>query len=90
MKCAGCKYWGEDNDEYRALYGTKRCGKAIQMWDAGDWTWNDETLDRNYSLKPIFINQMAFVADGSDYRADLFTKADFFCAHFEDKTETAP
>lgn len=84
MKCADCKYWGEGDDGRDALYGTKRCGKALQMWDAGHWDGEDYDSNKGYTLLHEHAGQMMFVKDGSDYRADLYTKPDFFCAHFEE------
>lgn len=88
MKCETCKYWGRFNREWKVdeqeIFGTKSCGKAMQLWDAGEWKYNDDD-NCEFILKPEFKEQKMFVKDGSDYMADLYTTADFFCAHHEAK-----
>lgn len=85
MKCSECRFWGdgEDGEDGDRIYGTRRCTKAIMLWDAGTWSLAGEREDREYILKPEHESQMMFTQDGSDYRADLFTKPEFFCAHFK-------
>lgn len=79
ISCATCQHWQDDEGQ---LHDTKRCTKAVQMWDASEWR---DTDDDGYAriLLPEFADQKMFVKDGSDYRADLYTRADFFCAHHE-------
>lgn len=89
MRCADCKYWNvnlSSGDEADGLYGSKRCGKAVQMWDAGRWHFDADSRTTTYDLFPQHKGQKMFVKDGSDYRADLYTTSDFFCAHFEKTT----
>lgn len=78
VSCATCRFWQDDTDK---LFGTKRCAKAVQMWDASEWRDAGNGCVR--VLLPEYATQKMFVKDGSDYRADLYTAADFFCAHYE-------
>lgn len=81
MRCDSCVYWSafksyDDNQ----LLGVQKCEKAIELWEAT--TWND---DGDRVPKGEHADQMMFVMDGSSYMANLYTKADFYCAHFKQK-----
>lgn len=84
MKCADCKYWSGEY-EWEGPIKVKRCFKAIQYWDASEWGKDENGLDDYISRIELDSSQMMYVQDGSDYHASLLTKADFFCAHFEEK-----
>lgn len=79
-RCDQCAHWNREADEYSdgAILNVRRCGKAIEIWNATEW--ND-----NYDRVPIvgLEEQKMFVKDGSSYAASLLTRADFFCAHFD-------
>ncbi len=84
MRCDECKYWQPEPEGYRMIRDVGLCSKAVQLWAATEWVLtegDDAYCDR--VVKPELIGQMSFVQDGSDYHADLWTKAQFFCAHFE-------
>lgn len=76
MKCKYCQFWRLDHDEYNDMRGVGKCTKAVEIWDVSEWTGTVR------ALKPEYVDQMMFVGDGSDYKANLFTRSDFFCAHF--------
>lgn len=77
MRCDACKYW--DEKEARDLDGLPLglCTRAMPLWDAT--TWNKEG---KRVLEPKFADRRFFAQDGSDYRADVYTATDFFCADF--------
>ncbi len=81
MRCDKCRHW-EMESKYRNVEGVGLCRKAVQLWDATVWN-KDAEGDIDRVVKPELIGQMSFVQDGSDYHASLWTKAEFFCAHFE-------
>lgn len=88
MRCDQCRHWSRD-DEERKLAGAffvRRCTKAKQWWGVTEWTEEEDPeceWDNNRRLLPEYASLKMFTQDGSDYRADLLTAADFFCAHFE-------
>ena len=74
MKCKDCKHWEREylRDKWadNPTHEVKKCNKVKMFWDSTDW---DREGDRR-----IFLNDdLAFVQDGSDYHAELLTKADF-------------
>ena len=75
MKCSNCAHWFElqSND-----FSLGHCDKA-KLYD-NMTTWND-----NAELVEVEPTNLMYVQDGSSYYACLYTKPDFFCAHFEDK-----
>jgi hypothetical protein len=77
--CANCSYWGKPDYASRPnIFETKQCQKPLLLWNAGAW---DEA--GNFSLQPEYAETKVFVQDASDYYAALYTKADFFCAHWQ-------
>ena len=79
MRCADCKHWDADNGYHHVEGGRiSVCNKMPLFWNSTDW------VDGGRALLPGYEKQLAFVQDGSDYNAILLTKADFFCAHFEE------
>ena len=58
--------------------------KAKPFWDCTDW--GTEETDYVRMLTPKFKDLKMFVQDGSDYSAHLWTRPNFFCAHFEDQS----
>ncbi len=86
MRCDTCQFWDPKNTD--AVFDTDgldlgRCDKAMQLWDASEWSYDDDGERVLRTAKDA--GQMMFVQDGSDYRADLYTKPGFFCAHFTAK-----
>ena len=87
MRCDECRHWMKDADRYNRVPGIGQCVKAIQLWDATEWT-KDADGDDDYCqrvVKPKYDGQMSFVSDSSDYHARLWTMPQFFCAHFDKK-----
>lgn len=80
MRCDQCKHWNRDEGKEFAE-GLGECERAHPFWDRSQWVDDDKGYRRE--LLPIAAADKMFVQDGSDYRAHLLTKPDFFCAHFE-------
>lgn len=83
VRCENCAHWnkpGEDdeNDDKAQIIGVRKCKKAVELWRATEWN-----ADYDRVAKPGLEGQKMFVMDGSSYEANFYTKADFFCAHFE-------
>ena len=75
-RCKTCKFWEPPKSQsYGEVPGVGRCQKVVQFWDAAEW---DED-GGGRKLRPEFADALAFVQDGSDYRADLYTKPEFGC-----------
>lgn len=88
MRCDGCKFWDKDDREQRRAgdLTIRRCTKALQWWNVSEWTNEPDPANECENLRvlaPEAVGLKMFTQDGSDYRADLLTAADFFCAHFE-------
>lgn len=85
MRCGECKHWVQDEKSYRAVADLGECRKVELLWEATEWRLNEDGepgyCDR--VIRSELVAQMSFVQDGSDYSARLWTKPDFFCAHFE-------
>lgn len=88
-RCDECNYWdnSQNTDEYseRFMRTLGRCTKAVEVWNATEWTEPD--YDR--ALKAEYKDQKLFVNDGSSYHAEMQTTGDFFCAHHEAKAKAA-
>lgn len=86
MRCNACKFW--DLKEGRDYAGTGLCTKAQPLWEVSEWQQWDRDYDNSdqekwkRGLKEEFADLKMFVQDGSDYKAIMLTKPDFYCAHF--------
>lgn len=81
-RCDNCKHWDRSDKEWSYVpdnANTHKCLRAKQFWDATEWV---EEGDNDVRRVKDPSDKM-FVADGSNYRAELLTMADFYCAHFE-------
>jgi hypothetical protein len=76
--CATCKFWDQKDGDY--YFGLGKCLACVEFWDATGWD-----NDGKRCLTDEFANCKAFTQDGSDYRAELLTKADFGCVSHEAK-----
>jgi hypothetical protein len=78
--CNKCKYWNIEEGRMRGAIGL--CTKPIPLWDATEFDYDDP----QYMRKPLekFKNLKMFCQDMSDCHATLYTKPDFFCAHYEE------
>jgi len=80
MKCSTCKFWNEPK-EYDDYVNIRRCNKTVQLFDAEEWKQVKGETKR--VLKTKYKDQMMFTQDASSYYASLYTREDFFCAHWE-------
>jgi len=76
-RCATCRFWQEN--EFYGWEGrdieTRHCAYAPELWEATTWS---READKQVLL-PEHKDVLAFVQDGSSYKAALLTKADFGC-----------
>jgi hypothetical protein len=89
MRCDGCKHWkkGSDNAEWEAeSAGFGECLGVRERWVIQDeasegMKWDSED-NSSFVTKRVEALKAAraYVQDGSQYRAELFTAPDFFCA----------
>ena len=79
MRCDLCEHWTAPAPKDCLAFGV--CGYANMLCEMTVWKKADnETTE---VLKPEFADRRFAVMDGSSYHAELNTKADFFCAHFQ-------
>jgi hypothetical protein len=91
MRCDACKHWQKDSEfeeweAQRAGFGECLAVRArwrIQEEATKGLVWDDRDTSQ-YVTKQIdaLRAHRAYVQDGSQYRAELFTAPDFFCALF--------
>lgn len=92
MRCDGCKHWqaDSDNQEWEARKaGFGECLAVRQRWtimdEASDRLARDTEADKE-QYETVRIEALkasrVYVQDGSQYRAELYTAPDFFCALF--------
>jgi hypothetical protein len=89
MRCDQCKHW-KPIDEWEALSaGFRQCMAVRERWEIQDeassgieWSY-DENGEYIKRRKDALAAAKACVQDGSEYRADLLTGPDFFCALFD-------
>lgn len=73
--CSTCSHWKPPKNEYGEVPGVGTCAYTVQFWDASEWAEDGESR----VLKPEHAARLAFVQDGSDYRAELRTMPSFGC-----------
>jgi len=93
LRCDRCRHW--DNTSQAAKDAehiirirdveTRMCVRIPMYWNATEWVAGVEEDDDlpGRALKAEHAETNAFLQDGSDYKAFLITRADFFCAHFD-------
>lgn len=81
QKCACCKHWTHDTDgDYPKHFGLGKCDRVRLFWECTEWNDNYQRV-----LTKESMSNKAFVQDGSDYRAELITTAEFGCVQFDPK-----
>ena len=83
MRCDECKHWSKDTDNhYPESFNFGKCTRVKLFWECTKW---DDSPDGEYDLMLTddAEGNKAFVQDGSDYKAELITVADFGCVQFE-------
>jgi hypothetical protein len=91
MRCDQCRHWNEqDKHDWEAAgVGFGECKRIRERWVITDkatkgieWDSKD-TSPYVTKRREALLAARAYVQDGSEYRAELFTRPDFFCALFE-------
>jgi hypothetical protein len=78
MKCADCKHWKPcEQYETGRSQGMGRCEATPMFWDHTEWNDDCERV-----IKPAAASITAFVQDGSDYSATLYTRPEHGCTMF--------
>ncbi len=88
MRCDQCKHWESSNEWEANDAGFRRCLAVRERWVIQDEALKNvgyDGPDGTYvtTRKNALIAARAYVQDGSEYRADLLTGPDFFCALFQ-------
>jgi len=83
--CETCKYWAKPNSRYNEHRMVRRCEKAVQLFDAEDWIEVDGKTQ--LVIIPQYKDQMMFTQDASSFAASLYTRNNFFCAHWESEND---
>lgn len=80
-RCETCRHW-KPSDEYETGHaqGLGRCAATPMFWDMTEW--RDDADDRVFKAEAEPIT--AFVQDGSDYRATLYTRPTHGCVMHSD------
>lgn len=76
MNCSTCKHW-TPAEAYETGYSQHlgRCKATPMLWESTEW--RDDADERVFKAKAEQIT--AFVQDGSDYSATLYTRATHGC-----------
>jgi hypothetical protein len=84
--CATCKHWRQPDyqGEKGKLAGVKECARIHPLWEAAKWIRDAKDGEGDYQLTEDGKQSSAFVQDGSEYMAILFTKPDFSCKLWEE------
>lgn len=91
MRCDQCKHWkvASDNEEWEAKgVGFGECLAVRERWRITDEVsaaleYDSEDGSKFQTARRDALKAArAYVQDGSEYRAELFTAPDFFCALF--------
>ena len=72
-RCKDCAYW-DANQDWRDV---RKCRAVPQYWNVTTWSKEGGRV-----VVERFKNALAFAQDGSDYKAELLTKAEFGCVQF--------
>ena len=78
--CETCKFWQKPSD-YSGVgkLGLRHCTAALMFWDSTQW---DEDGEKR-TFMPAAESTTAFVQDGSDYHASLYTRPTHGCTMHE-------
>lgn len=75
-RCKTCKHWvAVDKYDTGHSLGLGRCAETPMLWDSTQWS---DDGDRREFVKTA-ESTTAFVQDGSDYKAWLYTKPGHGC-----------
>ena len=79
MKCENCVFWHGSAWKRPVVLGI--CQMATHI----DEAFRFERIDGVVVEEEVDPTQMMYVTDASSYHAALYTKAEFFCAHYKEK-----
>lgn len=82
--CETCKHWEAWKSHADYKHGIDECKMVVMWWDVSEWDYDAEGVIVR-SISPQYKDQKAFVQDGSDYSASLYTRNDFGCVSYERK-----
>lgn len=91
MRCDHCKYWPDKPDEWEAEQaGLRKCAAVRSRWDIADeasFRFDSDEAEEKFEAvrREALRTARAYVQDGSQYTASLWTGPDFFCALFREK-----
>lgn len=86
--CSACKYWEKCTTDMESNVGLGICRKAPMSFNSIDWDFGANGCDRtNVRFIDSCKNNLKFVRDGSDYKAELLTLSRFGCIEFEEKND---
>lgn len=92
--CSTCRFWSENEHDWTAnSVGFRTCKAVRERWDIQDEAsrgleWDGEGSAYEKARADALRAARAYVQDGSEYRADLVTGPDFFCALHEIQENT--
>lgn len=84
--CKDCKFWVQthaNQDIFQPPIG--ECQNVAQLWDSWEWVLSDGPAPycgSSRRLKEEYKDTLSFVQDSSDYKAKLYTRAEFGCVSF--------
>ena len=102
MYCKDCKFWSKnglpegEQDDYRCYndspesLGLGRCTRVELLWDAYEWDREDRDNSVRFTEEVVSEEVLAFVNDGSDYKAELYTLPNFGCVMFKEYNTSKP
>jgi hypothetical protein len=83
--CETCKYWSKETDsDLPKHFGLGKCARVKLFWECTEWQ-DEAPYDR--VLTEESKESLAFVQDGSDYRAELITLKNYGCIQWEQAAE---
>lgn len=85
--CGNCKFWEKPDPE--AWYGIRRivghCQRIKMFDEATEFRPQDDDDTQSSVTHVMKDGEIAYVEDGSSYRADLYSLPEFFCNLWEPK-----
>lgn len=78
--CETCVHWDVWKSDRAFKQGIGECRMVVMFWDASEWEPEERVIS------PEYKDQKAFVQDGSDYSASLYTRKDFGCVEHKERT----
>ena len=77
--CKTCRYWKKAENETGHSLGLGTCKTTPMLWRSTEWSKDGDA--RIFSSHAV--DKTAFVQDGSDYVAALYTKPEHSCTMYK-------